>query len=36
MAHALSEEPGTEAAPQTPHAVQVDRLAVDWFRQHLL
>jgi hypothetical protein len=36
MAHALAEEPGIEAAPQTPHAREVDRLAVDWFRRQLL
>ena len=35
MAHALAEEPGTEPAPQTPHAARVDRLAVDWFKAHL-
>ncbi|MGK5680641.1 alpha/beta hydrolase family protein [Actinoplanes sp. URMC 104] len=35
MAHALAEEPGTGAAPQTPHAATVDRLAVEWFRRHL-
>ena len=35
MAHALAEEPGTDAAPQTKHAVTVDRLAADWFRAHL-
>jgi hypothetical protein len=36
MAHALAEEPGTEPAPQTPHAAVVDGLAVDWFGAHLL
>ena len=35
MAHALAEEPGTDAAPQTKHAATVDRLAADWFRAHL-
>jgi dienelactone hydrolase len=35
MGHALAEEPGVEPAPQTPHAAQVDLLAVDWFRKHL-
>jgi dienelactone hydrolase len=35
MAHALAAEPGTEAAPQTPQAAAVDRLAVEWFRAHL-
>lgn len=35
MEHALAEEPGVEAAPQTPAAAAVDRLAVDWLRRHL-
>jgi pimeloyl-ACP methyl ester carboxylesterase len=35
MAHALADEPGTDAAPQTPHAATVDRLAAAWFREHL-
>jgi len=35
MAHALADEPGLDAAPQTPQAAAVDRLAVAWFRQHL-
>lgn len=35
MGHALAEEPGVEAAPQTPHAGEVDAHAVAWFRQHL-
>jgi dienelactone hydrolase len=35
MGHALAEEPGTEPAPQTPHAATVDRAAVAWFRRHL-
>jgi pimeloyl-ACP methyl ester carboxylesterase len=35
MAHALAEEPGVAAAPQTEAAVEVDRLAVDWLRRHL-
>jgi alpha-beta hydrolase superfamily lysophospholipase len=35
MAHALAEEPGTEPAPQTPHAAEVDRHAVTWLRRHL-
>ena len=34
MAHALADEPGTEPAPQAPHAAVVDELAVDWFRRH--
>ncbi|WP_127499896.1 alpha/beta hydrolase [Actinoplanes solisilvae] len=33
MAHALADEPGIEAAPQTPQAREVDRLAVEWFRR---
>jgi hypothetical protein len=36
MAHALAEEPGIEPAPQVPHAAEVDRHAVRWFRQYLL
>lgn len=35
MAHALAHEPGTEPAPQTPHARIVDRHAVRWLRRHL-
>lgn len=36
MAHALADEPGTDPAPQTPHATLVDRrYAVEWFRHHL-
>lgn len=35
MAHALAEEPGLEAAPQTAHAAAVDRIAVDWLSAHL-
>jgi pimeloyl-ACP methyl ester carboxylesterase len=35
MGHALAEEPGTEAAPQTPHAADVDRLATAWFTEYL-
>jgi len=35
MAHALADEPGTDPAPQTPHAAIVDRLAGEWFQQHL-
>ena len=33
MGHALAEEPGLEPAPQTEHAAQVDRLAVEWLAQ---
>jgi pimeloyl-ACP methyl ester carboxylesterase len=36
MAHALADEPGVEAAPQTPHAAEVDRLATEWFQRHLI
>ncbi len=36
MGHALAEEPGIEPAPQTPAAVEVDRLAVQWLRRFLL
>lgn len=35
MVHALADEPGVDAAPQTPHAATVDRHAVDWLRRHL-
>jgi predicted esterase len=35
MGHALAEEPGVEPAPQTPHAAQVDALAVAWLAQAL-
>lgn len=35
MEHALAEEPGVAAAPQTAHAAEVDRHAVAWLRQHL-
>jgi predicted esterase len=35
MAHALADEPGIDPAPQTPHAAEVDRLAVDWLGRHL-
>jgi len=36
MGHALAQEPGAEPAPQTKHAVEVDRHAVQWLRRHLL
>lgn len=36
MAHALADEPGIEAAPQTPHAAQVDRHATAWLQRHLV
>jgi pimeloyl-ACP methyl ester carboxylesterase len=35
MAHALAEEPGIDPAPQTAHARETDRLAVEWFTKHL-
>jgi dienelactone hydrolase len=35
MGHALAPEPGLEPAPQTAHAAEVDRKAVDWFRRYL-
>jgi predicted esterase len=35
MGHALAEEPGIDAAPQTPHAAAVDRIVTDWFQRHL-
>ncbi len=34
MGHALSEEPGIEEAPQTPHAVTVDAIVSDWLSRH--
>ena len=36
VGHALAEEPGIEAAPQTDAARTYDALAADWFRAHLL
>jgi len=35
MGHALAEQPGVEPAPQTVHAAEVDRLAVDWFGRYI-
>ncbi|MFI6816651.1 alpha/beta hydrolase family protein [Nonomuraea sp. NPDC050328] len=35
MGHALADEPGTDPAPQTPHAAAVDRLATGWLRERL-
>jgi dienelactone hydrolase len=35
MGHALAEEPGIEAAPQTEVAKRVDPLAAEWLREHL-
>ena len=36
MGHALANEPGVEPEPQTAHAAEVDRMAVDWFGRYLL
>ena len=35
MEHALADSPGDGPGPQTASAAAVDRLAVEWFRQHL-
>ena len=35
MPHALADEPGIEPAPQNANAAEVDRFAVQWFRQYL-
>jgi dienelactone hydrolase len=35
MAHAFADEPGIEAAPQTPHAATVDAAVTDWFGRYL-
>ena len=35
MAHPVADEPGVEPAPQTPHALAVDRLAATWFARYL-
>jgi pimeloyl-ACP methyl ester carboxylesterase len=35
LEHALAEEPGTDPAPQTPHAAAVDRIVARWFRRWL-
>ncbi|MGI8693524.1 MAG: alpha/beta hydrolase family protein [Geodermatophilaceae bacterium] len=35
MGHELAAAPGDEPAPQTPHAAEVDRHAVQWFQRHL-
>lgn len=34
LGHALAEEPGVEAAPQTAHAARVDAAVSDWFSRH--
>lgn len=36
MEHALAEPPGDEPAPQNANAAEVDRFAVEWFREHLI
>ena len=36
MAHALAEEPGFDAAPQTAYAADVDRRAVGWLGRYLV
>lgn len=35
VGHALAEEPGVDAAPQTPGAVRADALTVEWLRANL-
>jgi hypothetical protein len=35
MAHALADEPGHRAAPQTEVAKRVDPIAAEWLREHL-
>jgi hypothetical protein len=35
MEHAVAEEPGVAPAPQTAHAIEVDRAAVAWLHKHL-
>lgn len=36
LAHALADEPGLEAAPQTPQAAVVDAIATAWFERFLV
>jgi dienelactone hydrolase len=36
MVHALADEPGTDPAPQTPHAAAVDGHATRWLGRHLV
>lgn len=36
MGHALAEQPGTQPAPQTQYAAEVDRIAVAWLTRHLV
>ncbi len=36
MPHALAEGDGIEPAPQNADAAEVDQLAAEWFRQHLM
>ncbi|HEX6681614.1 MAG TPA: hypothetical protein VF062_02415 [Candidatus Limnocylindrales bacterium] len=33
MGHALADEPGVDAAPQTPHAAQVDGIVSEWLNR---
>jgi dienelactone hydrolase len=35
MGHPFADEPGLEAAPQTPDAARVDAAATTWFTRHL-
>lgn len=35
LGHALAEEPGLDAAPQTPGAARVDRVVTDWLTRRL-
>jgi pimeloyl-ACP methyl ester carboxylesterase len=35
LEHALAAEPGTDPAPQTPHAAAVDQIVARWFRRWL-
>jgi hypothetical protein len=36
MAPAFADEPGIEPAPQSAHAIEIDRLTVDWLAQPLI
>jgi hypothetical protein len=36
MAHALADEPGLDAAPQTPHAARVDAVVGEWLGRRLV
>jgi hypothetical protein len=35
MAHAIAEEPGMEAAPQSAEAKEVDAAVTAWFQRYL-